>query len=177
MARIPFATGTEAIDAGIRQRRGGELRPLDRMLLHSPPVALGWNELLGAIREQTSFPGRLRELAILRIAVLNGCGYEWDAHEPVASHEGLAPLTIEKLKADDAASQLSGDESLVCRYTDQSTRTVRVDDDTFDALVMRFGAQATVELAATVAAYNMVSRFLVATGVGDEVRQEVQKNG
>jgi alkylhydroperoxidase family enzyme len=50
MARLPDMTADDEIAARIRARRGGELRPLDAMLLHSPPVADGWNQLMAAIR-------------------------------------------------------------------------------------------------------------------------------
>jgi 4-carboxymuconolactone decarboxylase len=33
----------------VRARRVGQLSGLDRLLLHSPPVAEGWNALLGAL--------------------------------------------------------------------------------------------------------------------------------
>lgn len=40
------------------------------------------------------------------------------------------------------------------------TRDVQVSDATFDALRPHFNERAIVEITATVAAYNMVSRFL-----------------
>ena len=75
MARLPDVATDDEVAARIRARRGGELRPLDTMLLHSPPVANGWNELMGAIRRDTTVPADLRELVILRIAVLNAAPY------------------------------------------------------------------------------------------------------
>src|SRR5690606_15711496 len=47
MPRIPYqpedlAEPAEVVDA-IRRRRGGKLLELDRMLLHSAPLAAGWN--------------------------------------------------------------------------------------------------------------------------------------
>jgi len=45
------------------------------------------------------------------------------------------------------------------------TRDIDVPAEIIDQLRTRFDAQRTVELVATVAAYNMVSRFLVALGV------------
>ncbi|NCX26019.1 MAG: carboxymuconolactone decarboxylase family protein, partial [Burkholderiaceae bacterium] len=38
--------------AEIRKRRGGQLINLDRMLLHSEPVARGWNHFIGNVRQQ-----------------------------------------------------------------------------------------------------------------------------
>jgi environmental stress-induced protein Ves len=64
----------------IRQRRGGELINLDRMLLHSLPVARGWNAFFGEIRQNLSVDARLRELGMCGVAVLNGAEYEFAHH-------------------------------------------------------------------------------------------------
>ncbi|HVL56186.1 MAG TPA: carboxymuconolactone decarboxylase family protein, partial [Burkholderiaceae bacterium] len=59
-------------------------------------------------------------------------------------------------------------ERAVLALTVQMTRTVRVDDATFDAARHAIGDERhLVELVGTVAAYNMVSRFLVALEVGE----------
>ncbi|MGH3494852.1 MAG: carboxymuconolactone decarboxylase family protein, partial [Sciscionella sp.] len=71
MARVPDGTADGPVAERIRARRSGQLHDLDRVLLHSPPVADGWNTFIGVIREGTTLPGDLRELAILRVAVLN----------------------------------------------------------------------------------------------------------
>ena len=76
MARIPYPDPSryegQPLTERIRRERGGQLHNLYRMLLHSPPVTEGWLAFLTAIRHETELPGRYRELAILRIAVLNG---------------------------------------------------------------------------------------------------------
>jgi alkylhydroperoxidase family enzyme len=46
------------------------------------------------------------------------------------------------------------------------TRDIEVPDAVFEPLRAHFDARALVELVATVAAYNMVSRFLVALRIG-----------
>ena len=49
----------------IRARRStGKLLNLDRMLLHSPPFARGWNSMFAAIRNELQVPRHLNELAI-----------------------------------------------------------------------------------------------------------------
>ena len=40
------------------RRSSGKLLNLDRMLLHSPPFARGWNSMFAAIRNQLSLPTR-----------------------------------------------------------------------------------------------------------------------
>ncbi|UKZ62817.1 uncharacterized protein TrAtP1_004052 [Trichoderma atroviride] len=63
---------------------------------------------------------------------------------------------------------LSEKQWAVLVYTDEMTRTVQVKDETFAALKRHFSDQEVVEITATVAAYNCVSRFLVALDVGEK---------
>src|SRR6267378_7544867 len=84
---IPYLSddqvGPPDLVAAIKSRRsGGRLLNLDRMLLHSPNFAKGWNGMFAAIRNQLALPGNLRELAIMAIGVLNKADYEWLQHEP-----------------------------------------------------------------------------------------------
>ncbi|KAL8747478.1 MAG: hypothetical protein Q9190_000645 [Brigantiaea leucoxantha] len=55
----------------------------------------------------------------------------------------------------------------VMAYTDAMTRDIRVPDGIFEGLRVFFTNQQIVEITATVAAYNCVSRFLVALDVGE----------
>src|SRR5688572_740253 len=100
MARIPYANSDEPqlkplVERIVAER--GEVLDLYRMLLHSPPVAEGWLGLMTAIRQQTSLPGRLRELVIIRIAHLNRAGYEAEQHVPIALREGATRQQIDAL--------------------------------------------------------------------------------
>jgi alkylhydroperoxidase family enzyme len=64
---------------------------------------------------------------------------------------------------------LSDAEWAVLRYADKMTRDVAVDDGTFEALKKAgLSNQEIVEVTATVAGYNLVSRFLVALDVGEQ---------
>jgi len=56
----------------------------------------------------------------------------------------------------------------VVRYSDAMTRDVSVPDKIFDGLKSHFTDKEIVEITATVAAYNCVSRFLVALDVGEK---------
>jgi AhpD family alkylhydroperoxidase len=167
MARLPGTDGDGEIADRIRERRGGALRPLDRMLLHSPELADGWNSLLGAVRQRISLPAGIRELVVLRVAVLNRAEYEWRAHEKPAREAGLGDAQLAALRDEDAGSHpaLDGRQRRVIAYTDAITREIQVPAAVFDAVRAEFGTAELVELTATIAAYNMVSRFLVALEV------------
>lgn len=161
--------------AAIRARRGGTLYNLDRMLLHSPPLARGWNAFMGAVRRDLSAPPRLCELAICLIAVLNAAEYEFVHHAPEYLRAGGTQAALDALRlhgadvVDNAADLFDADALAVLRATVAMTKDVRLPDPLRDALRAALGSdRATVEIIGTIAAYNMVSRFLVATGVMPE---------
>jgi len=151
----------------VRARRGGQLSDLDRLLLHSPPVAEGWNALLGALRSSTTLPDDVRELVVLRIAVLNGAAFEWSAHEPIGRRAGLDDARLAALRAADAAADPGWTplQRAALTYTDASTRGVAVPDEVFAAAREQLDDRGLVELAVLVGGYAMVSRVLVAFDV------------
>jgi 4-carboxymuconolactone decarboxylase len=143
----------------------GRVSLLYQVLLNSGPIASGWERMLTAVRNQTSVPGDLREMIILRVAVLNRAAFEFEAHAPIAEREGVTPAKIEALRQPEPSAVFDPRERLVLRLTDAMTREVNVPDALMAELQACYDARSLVELVATVAAYNMVSRFLVALNV------------
>ena len=175
MARLPYPDLARADLAPTAERikaeRGGRLLNLYRMLLHSPPVADGWRAFLTAIRQQCRLPGRYRELAILQVAVLNGAEYEFEAHVPFALAEGLTRAQLDELKNHRPPQGFSDADRAVMDYTEAMTRSIEVPDALFAGVRRHFAEREMVELTATIAAYNLVSRFLVALKVDHEQHQ------
>jgi alkylhydroperoxidase family enzyme len=186
--RVPYAPDTAPVDASeatkdiysrIEARRAPRpLIPLDLALLHNPNIADGWNTLLGAIRSKTSLPQRVTELAVCRIAVLNKASYEWKSHSPLAAAGGVSKEGLQtvldtprlpqgKSGKSDGEGGLSEKEWAVLVYADAMTKDVEVEDETWVEVKKHFGETEMVELTATVAGYNCVSRFLVALNVGE----------
>jgi alkylhydroperoxidase family enzyme len=230
--RIPYAPSTPPEDSNDQstvdiytriaaRRHPRPLIPLDLALLHSPAVADGWNSFLGAIRSRTIIDQGLLELAVCRVAVLNDAVYEWNAHAPLALKAGVMPEQLKEAKrlppaffspgqGDGAAMSKAQDSALtiqqwtVLAYTDQMTRSVKVEDGLFERLLSssspsagsnskedneeQQGANASagtctgaglshrevVELTTAIAAYNCVSRFLVALDVGENNDREMK---
>ncbi|KAM0248651.1 hypothetical protein ACHAQJ_009395 [Trichoderma viride] len=163
----------DAIVQRVRDRRAPRpLQALDLTLLHSPAVADGWNSFLGAVRTKTSLSDDVRELAISRVAVCNKAWYEWGHHAPLAIQGGVSADAMEAVKRDALGERpdglLSEKQWAALVYADEMTKNVQVKDETFEALKRHFNHQEVVEITATVAAYNCVSRFLVALDVGEK---------
>jgi len=170
--RVPIVEpGTRSeiadLEATIKKERGGKISLLYQVLLNSPPIASGWEHMLSAVRNRSSIPADLRELAILRVAVLNRANYEFEAHIPHAIDAGIPGTTIDAIRHPDIrdTSALTDSQRLVIALTDTMTRDVEVGDELMARVRKRFDAQEVVELVATIAAYNMVSRFLVALAI------------
>jgi 4-carboxymuconolactone decarboxylase len=165
MKRIqPVAPGTRpelrtTEDKVIASR--GKITLLYQVLLNSPAICEGWEQLMTAVRYKTSLSDRLRELIILRIAVLNNAPYEFNAHAPIAEKAGVSPEEIDAVRQTPPGAALSEHERRVLALTDAMTRDIHVSDDLFDSVTQGMSDTEKVEIAATVASYNMVSRFLV----------------
>ncbi|MEJ8851528.1 carboxymuconolactone decarboxylase family protein [Variovorax rhizosphaerae] len=167
--RVPLVQpGTRAelaeVEARIMAERG-RVSLLYQVLLNSGPIASGWERMLTAVRNQTGVPADLRELMILRVAVLNGASFEYDAHVPHAQKAGVSDEKIEAVRQGLLSDIFAPLERLVLELTDAMTRQVVVPDELMAQMQAQFDAKGVVEVVATIAAYNMVSRLLVALNV------------
>ena len=174
-ARIPLVSpGTRPelaqVERAIATERGG-ISPLYQALLNSAPIAAGWEKFLTAVRKHTTVPPALRELVILRIAVLNRATFEFDEHVSPARAAGVPDVKMEAVKRwrvgsreEDTQSDdpFDDDDRLALELADAMTRDIEVPDALMNRLAARFDARGVLEIVATVAAYNMVSRLLVA---------------
>ena len=169
MPRVPYIEEADhpelaPLVARIKAERGKVL-DLYKVLLHSPAVMEGWLGFFTAIRQKTKLGGRYRELATLRVAILNGADYEYRAHLPFALKEGATREQIAALKAWQVSPLFDAAERAVLAYTDTMTKEIQVPDELFAEVQKHFDAQELVELTAAVAGYNLVSRFLEAMQV------------
>ncbi|MBP7567745.1 MAG: carboxymuconolactone decarboxylase family protein [Burkholderiaceae bacterium] len=170
--RLPLiAPGTRpelaAHEARIAAARG-RVSPLYQVLLNSPPVAHGWEQMMSAIRNHNSIAPGVRELVILRVAVLNRAPYEFEAHVPHALQAGVTQAAIDATRTVPLAADapMSADERVALELADAMTRDIEVPDALFERVRAHFEGQRLLDLTATVAAYNMVSRLLVALRIG-----------
>jgi alkylhydroperoxidase family enzyme len=98
--------------------------------------------------------------------VLNRAPFEFEAHAPVARKVGVSEAKLAALRDEKPGDAFTPLERAVFALTDAMTRDVQVPDTLFEPLRAHFDARSLVELVATVAAYNMVSRFLEALQIG-----------
>jgi 4-carboxymuconolactone decarboxylase len=174
MARVPLIEETDYPElanliAKIRGARGGRLINIYRLMLHSPALAEAWFTLNQAVRYKTEIDGQCRELAVIRIALLNGVDYVLQAHGPVyALKEGLTPEQVKALAVWERSDLFSDKERALLAYVDTITREIEVPEPVFAALKPYFNDRQIVEVTMLISAYNMLTRFLKALRVDPE---------
>jgi alkylhydroperoxidase family enzyme len=94
--------------------------------------------------------------------VLNRAPYEFAQHAPVALAEGLSQAQVDAVPTWSDSALFDACARDVLAYADAMTLQVQVPQVRFDALRSHLDDREIVELTATVASYNMVSRFLEA---------------
>jgi 4-carboxymuconolactone decarboxylase len=174
MARVPLLEENQHPELAesiskIKGARGGRLINIYRLMLHSPALANAWFDLNQAVRYGTEIDGQSREIAVIRVAILNNVDYVQKAHGPAyALKEGLTPEQVTAI-ADWRPSKLfSEPQRALLAYTDAMTREIDVPDKVFADLRKHFNERQAVELSMLIGAYNMLTRFLKALKVDPE---------
>jgi alkylhydroperoxidase family enzyme len=153
----------------IKGVRGGLIN-IYRLLLHSPPIAECWFELINATR-RTKLSGRLRELAIVRIASTAKYAYALQQHVPrIAGSEGVTVAECEALKDWQASNLFNDRERALLAYVDAVLKGPELPDGAFEDLRRHFSEQEAVEITVIVGVYLMHNRVFTALKVDLEPR-------
>ncbi|MBM4296706.1 MAG: carboxymuconolactone decarboxylase family protein [Deltaproteobacteria bacterium] len=174
MARVPLIEEKDHPElaetiAKIKGARGGRLINIYRLMLHSPALANAWFDLNQAVRYGTEIDGQCREIAVIRVAILNDVEYVQRAHGPAyALKEGLTPAQVAAIADWQSSNLFSPPQRALLAYTDAMTRDIDVPDAVCDELRKHFTERQAVELSMLIGAYNMLTRFLKALKVDPE---------
>jgi 4-carboxymuconolactone decarboxylase len=127
------------------------------ILKHSPELARRAIPLFEYVRNESSVPHRLRELAMLVTARAMDCPYIWDRHAPIARQAGLSDALVDALRDKRPLPPLSADETAVLNYSTSLLQHRRVDPKTFQTVLDLLGAQGLVELTTLIGFYAMLA--------------------
>lgn len=141
-------------------KSGGRVLNLFKVMAHCPQIGRRFLQLGNAILFKGVLPPDLRELAILRVGLINKAKYEWTQHVPIALRAGVRQAQIDVLPDWEKSTEFSDIEKAVLAYTDEETLNIRVPEDTFKNIRKHFSEEAVVELTTTIAYYGMVCRVL-----------------
>ncbi len=141
-------------------RRDGQLPNIFRVALRNPKLFKAYKPFGLYIMALSTVPPRLRELAIMRVACLCKCDYEWGQHLRIAREIGITDVEIERIRTGSAAPGWAPLEAATIEMVDQMKYDCDLDDATYAMLVTGIGEDAFVELINTIGNYFMVAAVL-----------------
>lgn len=160
MPRIPYFD----LDQASEEYRDmlGSRPPLNvyRMLPHAGDAATSVLSLGAALLRHGKLDEQLRELAIVRVGILNGADYEVFQHKRLARRAGIPEDKIAALTQGPSAPVYTDAEQRVLTYTDALVVNVKAKDSTFAAVAEILSHQELAELTLVIGYYMMVSRFV-----------------
>ncbi len=163
MARIPLVT---------REMVKEELRPIFdevssgpggvgagpmSVLKYSPEMSRRAIPLFNYVRNESSLPQHVRELAMLVTARSMDCPYIWYAHAALGRQAGLSDQLVDALRDNRDLPELSVEEKAVLDYGRDLFQTRKVSEEKFKAVLDLFGAQGMVELTTLMGYYTMLA--------------------
>ena len=105
---------------------------------------------------------RMRELAVLRVAHLCSCAYEWDEHTAIGRKAGLSIDDIDALQRGEAADEF---DRAVLTAVDELVEDTRMSDQTWATLGERLDERQLMDFVFTVGGYHMLAMALNTFGV------------
>ncbi len=127
-------------EAGVPSSMSG-LNVFRTLLRHPTLAGVVAGQLSMLLWKGNKLDPRLRELVIMRVAILNGAPYEADQHAPIALKEGMTQAQLDALPAWQDSALFDDTERAVLAYTDAMTRNIQVDAPVFEAIRERFPNQ------------------------------------
>lgn len=138
----------------------GTIPNLYRTMGHSPETLNAVLRMLKAINKDLS--PKLRELAYLKVSMVNNCDYSIHYHSAAARRVGVTEEQIEEIGTYQKSDKFGSMEKAVLRFADQLTRDCQVDNITMNELKANLTESQLVLLTATVGLANFNNRFIEA---------------
>jgi alkylhydroperoxidase family enzyme len=158
MARLPYLP-PDALDPGDPDLVE---RPINlfRILAHSPGALRAWKDMGDWIREGTSIDPRLRELAILEVAVAAGNRYVFSHHSQIGRRFQVtaADAALVATWPDPAGQSWTDQENAVLSAARQLSTAGSIDARTWETLSSFLTPAQRIDVLMTIGYYTMVTR-------------------
>ncbi len=127
------------------------------VLKHSPEMSRRAIPLFGYVRNESTVPKKMRELAMITTARAMDCPYIWHAHAAMARADGLDNAWVDALRDGNDLPPMAPDEQAVFDFGMEMFRTHRVTEQTFQAVHDLLGDRGLVELTTLYGFYTMLA--------------------
>ena len=170
MARVPELKREElsehqlrlATELGATRSGGLETSGPYGLLLRNAELCERGGKFGSMLRNGTSVPQRLSEIAIVLTARTYTADFEWYAHAPEARHAGVSDAVLEAIRCNQRPAFEHEDEAAVYDYVSELHLNKRVADATYRRLVTHLGETGAIELTAITGFYTTIAMLIVA---------------
>ncbi len=147
---------------------GGEVPNIFRTMGNNPKLLRAYLRLGNGLWQECGLDLQTRELAILRVAVLQHSLYEWHQHVTIARNAGVDDARIREVHHWRTSARYSPAERAMYAYIDALAATDHPLADVHDALAEHFPPATIVGINLLAGFYLMTARFLGAVEVQPE---------
>lgn len=171
LAPLPFAEWDDEVRAAMGVLVQPErINPRDAgnvlaTLAHNPSLMSAYLHFNRYVLLDSPLPERLRELAIMRVAVLRNCPYLWSHHVPLAERAGLSPGEIAAIELGEAVPEA---DRVILQAVSELESQARVTDSTWTALGEHIGENQRMDLVFAVGCYGLLATVMNTYGIEDE---------
>ncbi|RAV08106.1 carboxymuconolactone decarboxylase family protein [Mycolicibacterium sp. GF69] len=167
LSPLPADQWDEAVEAALAsmsaERRNPELAGnLLSTLVRHPKLTRAFLRFNFHLLYGSTLAPRLRELAVLRVAHLTNCEYEWRHHVEMGREEGLTDDIIDALQRGEAADEL---DRAVLRAVDELQDNSIVSDETWSVLSQHLEERQLMDLVFTIGCYGALAMAINTFGV------------
>jgi 4-carboxymuconolactone decarboxylase len=159
------ASGREIFDRLVGKDKDTAPRGPVGMTLNSPLLADPVQQLNDVLRMKGVLGRRLAEIVVTATGREMNSQYQWIVHGAAAEQAGAGPRVLEAIRVDGDLAGLDDRDAVAIELVRELFREPAVRPETFAAAVDRFGARGTVELAALVGDYLMMTTVYNALGM------------
>jgi alkylhydroperoxidase family enzyme len=141
-------------------KRGINVPNLYRVMGNAPDMLRAWLDFAWPLRLHAKTTRRLRELMILRGALVSGTAYEWTHHVPMALAAGVTQAEIDGIASWPSIASFTPAEKAAIRLAEEVTQGPAASAACMEDLKAHFNSEEIVELVLTASFYVCVGRFL-----------------
>lgn len=173
MARLPFAERASIPDDLVyvwdrNAAEGGVPANIFRTLANNPALWRSYLRLGNGLWTQCGLDIAMRELVILRTAILHHSLYEWHQHVRIGRQAGLSDERIVALHHWRTSELFSEPERALLGYVDAVAASDHPSDDAHNELAKHFDSSTIVGVNLLAGFYGMTAKFLGAMEVETE---------
>jgi alkylhydroperoxidase family enzyme len=159
------ARGREIFDRVVGADRDTTPRGPVGMTFLSPELVEPVQAINSALRETGALDTRMAEIVIAATGREMNSQYQWNVHGAAAERAGAERAVLDAIRDDGELAGLQDRDAVAIALTREIFREGKVRPETFSAAIASFGSQGTVEIAALVGDYLMVTTVYNALGM------------